>query len=136
MALHWDISHIKDYEDLCLEDAGLDSEGDEQVRLNPTTDNLIWATMSTGIGEITDDTYIEFWIRMNTLSTLQAGTLGGAVKVMPLDAVKAHIGLSTNVSHEAPGKWFKRIVKSETQSIQYREEKREKKNARAAAIQA
>ncbi len=132
MALCWDITGIKDYEALCYEGAGVDDEGNEQVRLSPTTDGLIWATMAVGIGEITDDTYIEFWVRLNTLHMLVAGTRHETVGVMPLSVVKAHIGLEANVSYETPGKWFKRIVKGRTLEIQY-QEKKEKEDGRAAA---
>ena len=49
MALCWDITGIKDYEALCYEGAGVDDEGDERVRLSPTTDGLIWATMAVDL---------------------------------------------------------------------------------------
>lgn len=133
MALHYDLGEINDYKNLCYQDAGRDSEGNELTRIDPDTDSLIWATMAVGIGEITDRNYIEFWIRMNTLHMLWAGMRGDTVNVMPLATVKAHIGLSTNVAYETSGKWFKRIVKGKTEEIQYQEERKEKEDGRATA---
>lgn len=89
-------------------------------RLNPLTNCLIWATMGIGMGRITEESYGEFWLRMNMIERLNGPYLSKRTadgeswepRSVTLEEVKAHIGLGTNVSHESWTSWTKRQIDS------------------------
>jgi hypothetical protein len=89
--------------------------------MSPLTHQLIFATMSTGIGEITEATYAEFWARLAWADRVDGH---GDMKTNVWDKkekawverditvadVKNHIGLRTNVwPMEKRAAWIKRI---------------------------
>ena len=102
MSLTWDITDIKDYDTLCWEVATEDREGDflttERVKgekyLSTVTDVLIWATMSTEMGEITEDSAAEFYARMHLIHYTNGGRDEMKIK---REHIRQHIGLKTNV---------------------------------------
>lgn len=100
MALHWDISNVKDYNLLhntapegcdlphpkgSIEDFVGDVEWD-------ITNTLIWATISVDMGKITEKNYEEFYRRLRMV-----GIVYGSPYQITLSDVKRRIGLSTNV---------------------------------------
>lgn len=101
MSLDWSLTEIDDYKNLCW----LEIEGSENVRLNPITESIIWATMVTGIGHIKDeDTAAEFVVRYR----ISNGVRGSATYLSYADVVK-HIGLRTNVGKETRAAFMKRV---------------------------
>ncbi len=87
-------------------------------RLNPLTNCLIWATMGLGMRGIREDNYAEFFARI-AISEKVNGTYlnqkcedgeGWEPRPIALDEVKAHIGLSTNVSEESWTTWISSLM--------------------------
>ena len=75
----------------------------------PFVQPIIFATMAVGIGEITEDNFLEFWQRLNVFELIHDLT-----PLTPLDHVVAMIGLRTNVfPTKTRAKWLKRVVSSE-----------------------
>lgn len=92
MSLNWDITKCADSEALLSEDQ------------RDTTDAMIWATMFTGIGTITERNVAEFHARL---------VVGGywLGEPLPYAEVRKYIGLSTNVfPEETRAKWLKRMI--------------------------
>ena len=85
-------------------------------RLSPLTNVLIWATMSVGMGSITEANYGEFWARINMMERLTGPFLSKPTdngkswepRHITLEEVKAHTGLGTNVHLESWTSWTKR----------------------------
>lgn len=88
--------------------------------MSPLTHQLIFATMTTQIGEITEDTYQEFWVRLVWADRLSGRELKAnewdkkakkwSERDLTVADVKAHIGLKTNVwPMEKRAAWIKRI---------------------------
>ena len=70
---------------------------------------IIFASMAVGIGQITDDNYLEFWQRLNMFERIH-----DLQPLTPLEHVFAMVGLRTNVfPTESRAKWLKRVVSSE-----------------------
>lgn len=91
MALRWDITKCADPDALLSEER------------RDTTDAIIWATMFTGIGTITEANVDEFWAR------LVIGGYWQGDKPMPPGVLRQYIGLTTNVfPTETRAKWLKR----------------------------
>lgn len=123
MALNWDLSNIKEFEDLCYRTmestyVDVDEETGEEITKNhvelvPLADALIWATICVGMGEVTEDTYVEFWRRVAALEAWNGAflTTKDGPRPITLADVKAHIGLSTNVSMECVEYWWQRQVR-------------------------
>lgn len=116
MALRWELGAIENWEHVCLVTAKDDmpdqgvKKGDEI--LNPLTHVLIWATIGVGIGQLSEKNADEFYARLALLERLDGPYLirpeGKQPHITP-EEVKAHIGLSTNVSYETRPTWFKRM---------------------------
>jgi hypothetical protein len=73
MALTWNVSQIIDYKELCwnpCDPPEIGDDGENRVMIDPITDGLIWATLMTGIGTITEKNYEEFWCRLEMNSLL------------------------------------------------------------------
>jgi hypothetical protein len=95
---------------------GPDGERIKQIRvLNPVTHGLIFATMTIGIGAITEATAGEFWARISMYERLGGAWLTTADGPRPFTKqdIYDHIGLTTNVSEETRTKWIARIVKAD-----------------------
>jgi hypothetical protein len=103
MSLDYSFKNIDGYEELCY-------EGDD---LSPVTKALVFATMSTHIGEITEKSYEEFYARLHTFEKLHGPfvSYSDGPKHITLDQVKAHIGLKTNVFPEKTrNQWLKDVI--------------------------
>jgi hypothetical protein len=78
-------------------------------RLNPVTSDLIWATIHVKMGDITEENYGEFYTRYSYWSALFGPTLQKwdslekkwIPRVVTVEEIKAHVGLSTNVTEES-----------------------------------
>lgn len=97
MALHWDLSGIKDNDTVCYT-----REGDE-CQVKGTTECIIWMSMFIDMGNWTAKAMPEVWRRVKVYEEVL-----GAVRVrytdhgslpcpLTMDEVLAHQGLSTNV---------------------------------------
>ena len=90
-----------------------DSTKTSVYRTSVTTHCLIFATMSVGMGSITEKNAKEFFTRLSMHETaFGAFRRDGEGKPTPFtfDEVKAHIGLRTNVSEEANAAFNKRLA--------------------------
>jgi hypothetical protein len=122
MSLNWNISNIKNYEEICF---SVDDDGEKY--LSGITEALIFHTMAIGMGEITEQNVSEFYNR----ASLYAKFFGNPIRYydeqtekyetrrFTANEIKNHIGLSTNVSYESPTKWRNRIWKYEIERFNY-----------------
>ncbi len=145
MSLNWDLTKIQDHQTLCWEvywgadDKTVEDRLEElkglvdQVsfmgpdwqwwdpsktsvcRLHPTTQTLIFATVSVGIGEITRKNVGEFFRRLNMLETSDGAyrqvRKGNEIEplLFTLEEVEDHIGLVVNVTNVPKGKWERKF---------------------------
>jgi hypothetical protein len=119
MSLNWNLSKIKNHDELCwLKDP---LTGEFKIHpvthnkiLNPLTDGIIWYTMVVGIGDLTENTVDEFYARMCFTDALHGPILltegGMKGRKVTLDELKAHIGLHTNVAYEKKESFLARHV--------------------------
>jgi hypothetical protein len=127
MALNWSVKAVKNADDICYYTATKNriydgvTRGEEYV--HPTTNALVWATMSVGLNEITLGN-IDEWEKRLALaysvawiskSMVFAGYEDdGNIKWEPRLITRAdlvnHIGLETNASYETAGVWRKRVM--------------------------
>lgn len=99
MALTWDVNGIKDHDTVCWY-----KEDDGKEYQTAITRRMIFATMTTGIGEITAKNCAEFFARVRFVDKYY----GWSEDITPAD-VEAHIGLKTNVGpFETRSEWMKR----------------------------
>lgn len=104
MSLNWNIKNCKDHETL---------QSDTEW---PITHNLIWATMSVGIGEITETNWQEFYGRISAWedavgSFSQTKDKNGNYKSHPFtpEDIYKRIGLHTNAASMSRAEWEKSI---------------------------
>ena len=96
MALHFNFTKVKNNETVCLT-----PEGEIRVR----TDALIWLTMAIDLGGITPKNVDEFIVRLRMYEMVAGPTNISA------EAVRAHVGLSTNVSDTTDAQFAKKLSK-------------------------
>ena len=104
MALNWDTSKVENYEEVCWKIADFDhptsgiSVGDRI--LNPVTNALIWHSLNTGIGTITEENAAEVYARIHLVEKLHGESLWTAdgPKAISMEDVLQHVGLYTNAS--------------------------------------
>ena len=129
MSLNWDLTKIENSEDLCWKPSKTDIG---KVEMSGVTEVLIWGTMIVSLGKITANNYKDFHRRLIEFQVvtgngmLSATTADGErTNRMPtLQEVKAHIGLSTNVSPKTSRQWTSYIgqIVKETASDRIRKE--------------
>lgn len=118
MALTWDVKNVKDFNDVCWQEATEDVPSMGIVKgesyLSPVTNALIWQSLSTGIGRITEANVAEVWARISLLEELYGASLRNSEGPRPItmEEVRQHIGLTTNVSYkdETRASFMKRHV--------------------------
>lgn len=99
MSLNWDVSGVQwDKKWLPYEKYFGDVEPRlgydvNESYLNPITEAIVWATLTVGLGAITEDNWMEFYMRYCAV----CGILRQEPSFTALD-VKRHIGLTTNVT--------------------------------------
>ena len=105
MSLTWDISRVKDHDDLII----MNVEGENE--LNVLTATIINMTISVGINQITEKTYKTFYIRGKELEVASGmrgyirDTRDGTTRMPLLPEIQAHIGLITNAAPLSNRKW-------------------------------
>jgi hypothetical protein len=105
MPLNWNIENCKDWETL---------KTDEEW---PLTHALIWASMSIGIREITEENLPEYYARIHIWESLrgpytsrrdpETGKFKG--KPVSVEDLRKRIGLWTNASTMSRTKWLKNL---------------------------
>ena len=118
MALTWSVAEVKDWENVCNIIATVDWPADGTKKgdklLNPVTSALIWHSLNTGIGRITEENAPEVYARIHMVETIYGSSLRKEGKDCPItkDDVIAHIGLTTNASFkdESRASFLKRHV--------------------------
>ena len=103
MSLNWNLTNIKNYREVCY---------DQDDDLNPVTEALIWSTLAVRLGSITEKNYRLFYNRFRMLEAVRGSwshTKDGP-RLMTLDEVKDHIGLSTNVTDETDLKFLRQFL--------------------------
>jgi hypothetical protein len=105
MALNFDISKI--------DPAVKHGRNGDPKAISLVTETIIFATMNTGIGEITEDNAAEFYARASLWESVFGAARGndkGEILITPQE-VRDHIGLTTNVfPRESDTKWRKRVM--------------------------
>lgn len=93
---------------------------------HPTTQNIVFGCMSTGIGELRKDNVAEWYARYTMWCRING--YGDDIGISYKDVVQ-HIGLHTNVfPEESRSKWLKSLdrklddIKREVQTKHYKEE--------------
>jgi hypothetical protein len=94
MSLNWNITQVKDYEEL------------QEGAAWQLTDALIWLTLTVGIPTITDANWQEFYARVHLLDLLYRSPENW---IKPED-VQRRIGLTTNVSSLTRNQFVKRAI--------------------------
>jgi hypothetical protein len=126
MSLNWDISKVRNNNEVCKINVGT-----AEQRLNPVTEGLIYATLTVGLGEITEKNVDEWMLRLGFTDRLHGTLLKKDRQDRPFtrEEVVAHIGLRTNVSKETRAKFIKRHTESYFRDAEYyqRQEAEQKK---------
>ena len=129
MSLDYDTKNIKGYKDLWVPA----TEG--RVKLNQLTETLIFATMTTGMGDITEDNWKEFYGRCVILET------GCYKNMIPIDSMEPvwkwvlvspediykHIGLHTNAPKMTKAQFAKHAYQCRIDELYYKAERYVKK---------
>jgi hypothetical protein len=117
MALNWQVDKIENYKTVCW------IGEDDERRMNPVTEALIWGTISVGLGEITDSNVDEFTARFRIIEKIHGPFLYKTEDGKHVDWLLsdedfiAHIGLACNVSNETRSKWASRLFVNKQTSI-------------------
>ena len=106
---------------------------------HPVTVALIWHTLGTGIGTITEANADEVYARIRLIESLHGASLRNAEGEQPItmEDVQRHIGLHTNASFtdESRAKFLKRQAASfldDAQRLYRRQQERARKEAETA----
>ena len=88
-----------------------DTSGRTVIRMAVTTNMLIWASMLVGLPEITEANAERWFKRLATVEAHNGAyrTREGEDVFFTLDEVKAHVGLTTNVSRETDVKFRAKV---------------------------
>ena len=104
MALTWSLADIEDWKSVCNIEATQDEpmhgikKGD--TLLNPVTSALIWHSLNTGIGRITEENAGEVYARISFVEKLYGASLlnSDGERPITMNDIVVHIGLSTNAA--------------------------------------
>mgnify|MGYP003124903784 CR=1 FL=1 len=99
MSLSYDLTGIKNYEDLCWYD------WEDEKLLSPVTESIVFATMYVDIGAITKSNAEEFYTRY-----VMFCRASGMTNKRTLSDIENHIGLRTNVSTETKAEFGKKVL--------------------------
>lgn len=97
MALRFDLSGIKDWESVCLDDEGYRTDASEK---------LVMGMMLIGMSKITEKNWPEVWRRIYMIGELKV-FIGERPTVAD---VVAHIGFTSNVKNETKATFHRRYV--------------------------
>lgn len=121
MALNTDYTKIKNYKrklyrKLQEGEYGFDPK-EEQFKIKGRIEAIIFATMITGIPNITEDNYEQFYNRLHLVETIHGSfflkTVRGKHVADPIrkEEIKAMIGLKSNASTLTKSQFLKRFDK-------------------------
>ena len=136
MSLNWSISEIKNYKQVCfqshigtkeemeamIEEVSFvgpswewkeESDKTEITRIHPRTHVLILASMSIGMGEITEKSWQDFYTRIYAIEKVYGAFLNqdGKPCYFTADDIRSHNGLRINVAEESRASFEKRLTK-------------------------
>lgn len=142
MSLDWNVAKVANNETVCFRIAEQDDpsrgicKGDKLLQV--ATEGLIFATMAVGLGRITQANHREFFARLSLHEKINGGMRYGpapdhARLVYTLADVRAHIGLTTNVSDETSAKWRARYLDNVDREALYLADQQERRAAEEAA---
>lgn len=132
MPITWNLTGIANSDEVCFapapEDIPRDGIKAGEPIMRPVTNALIWATMSTGIGQIKDAAEADaFYVRLRLFEQMTGALLhmpdaaapgGFRDRMITRAEVHAHIGLKTNVfPRETDAKWLKRFYDSVSRDL-------------------
>jgi len=106
MPLTWDTGEILNYEEVCwpVAEEDIPAHGIEAGKqyLSPVTNALIWHSLNTGIGKITEDSAAEVYARIALVEKLYGASLWNSDGPRPItrDDVLKHVGLVTNATFQ------------------------------------
>jgi len=115
MSLNWDLTKIKNGDEICWEERVEDGHKDTYLKVS--TDQLIWATMIVDLRGITADNAAEFWDRLNMYEkccgpmrfNYDTETKQRTPVYYTKKDIIDHIGLSTNVSPTTRLQFLKKL---------------------------
>jgi hypothetical protein len=144
MSLNWNIGRIRDYHTVCFDRRVFDTPEEAEAfiraetsfmgpnwyidtddeagrtakRMSVTTNMLIWASLLVGLPEITEANAERWYKRLATIEANNGAyrTRDGEDVPFTLDEVRAHIGLSTNVSRETDAKFRAKVKRWEAET--------------------
>jgi len=123
MALNWNLSKVTDYKKVCY----IPKPENNEFRLHPITDALLWLSLRVDLGNISTEKSIEEWMwrisflrRWDGYKTFHWNTESKQVypeweeDFSPLEITKndliRHIGLITNVINIPRKSWLKKTL--------------------------
>lgn len=114
MALNWNLENIEGHERLCWRETGVTKpDGDPEREMNPVTNALIWAMMTTFTGgSIAADNVDEVYARIHITQLVDGPWLrnsDGSDRLITWSDVHDHIGLWTN-AYEKNKRSFKESI--------------------------
>ena len=116
MALHWDVTKLRNQENVFLKTGKKDKDGDDEEVLNPVIEALIWHQIITCTGgKITAKNYKEVFKRVWIWEQVVGCSLrsaGGKERPITLVDVERCVGLETNCFGDDGKRPFKEKVMS------------------------
>jgi hypothetical protein len=106
MSLNWEVKHIKDHEIVTTDPR-------DKKKWHPVTESLVWTAMACGFNKITEENYEEICKRVSAYQRLYGACLSrndGPLYLTNAD-IRAHIGLSTNVSAITKAQFISKLGK-------------------------
>ena len=128
MSLNWNMQRVKNYEKLTSED------------MAPCTENVIFATMSLDMGEITEKNIQDWCDRAKFLRhffNVWSKTNDGIYYLEDVNFMRQYIGLRTNVATiKSTGRWMTKRHKILVQEREYQKRRAERINEEMMAEEA
>ena len=113
MSLDFDISEVKDYEEIkvCHEWAD-ENTTEQQIRESWKTQAIVFLTMAIGMGSITESNHREFATRIIMWEDVNSSylRLGGEAYRLTYQDIHRRIGLFTNVTEKTKAQFAKTIA--------------------------
>lgn len=101
MSLNYDLTKIEDHVNVCYD---LVDEGNDTFDMKAVTQAIIFATIPIDMGEITEENYLEFWLRYKLWAASYIGQPFGLG--FTVEDIHDHIGLKVNVSTMTRHAWL------------------------------
>lgn len=114
MSLDWSIGDVDDYLNVCW----IENEHEENKRLNPVTEAIVFATMAVGINRITEKNVYDFYLRSVVAAEVYGMPLTfwtadeQETRNFHLSEIKQHIGVSTNASSLTTNQFMTKMMEA------------------------